>query len=71
MVLALDALAAEEARLDALRHLPREAAAALRESGALTQIWVDTLENLVGLVETLATSVFQSAVPDAATRTKG
>jgi hypothetical protein len=67
---ALDALAAEVTRLDVLRLVPAEAAAALRESGALNRVWVDTLENLVGIVETLAKTVFRAAVPDAAARTK-
>jgi hypothetical protein len=36
-----------------------------------TRIWVDTLENLVGLVETLTAAVFHAAVADAAQRVKG
>jgi hypothetical protein len=32
---------------------------------------VDTLENLVGVVETLAAAVFHAAAPDAAARVKG
>jgi hypothetical protein len=35
------------------------------------RIWVDTLENLVGAVETLASAVFRAAVPDAAKRVEG
>jgi hypothetical protein len=70
-VLALDALAAETTRLDALAQLPAAVAAALREQGGFTRLWVDTLENLVGLVETLAGAVFHAAVSDAASQIKG
>jgi hypothetical protein len=70
-VVAMDALAAEEARLDGLLQLPVEAAATLREQGVFTRIWVDTLENLVGIVETLAASVFHAAVADATQKVKG
>jgi hypothetical protein len=68
---AADALAAETARLDLLGELPTTTAAALREQGVFGKIWVDTLENLVGLIETLAHSVFYSAVADAEQRVKG
>ncbi|GAA0237104.1 hypothetical protein [Cryptosporangium japonicum] len=70
-VVALDALGAEVARLDAMAELPPAAAATLREQGALTRLWVDTLENLVGVVETLAGAVFRAAVTDAEARLKG
>jgi hypothetical protein len=70
-VVALDALEAETARLDGLRQLPVEAAALLREQGVFTRLWVDTLENVVGVVEPLARAVFYDAVPDAAARVKG
>jgi hypothetical protein len=66
-VVALDTLAAETARLDGLAQLRAEAAATLREQGVFTRIWVDTLENLVGAVEALASA----AVVDAAQRVKG
>jgi hypothetical protein len=70
-IVALDALAAETARLDGLAHLPTEAAATLREQGVFSRIWVDTLENLVGVVETLANAIFRTAVPDAVQQVKG
>jgi hypothetical protein len=70
-VVALDAIAAETARLNGLAQLPADAAAPLREQGVFNRIWVDTLENLVGAVETLASAVFRAAVPDAAQRVKG
>jgi len=70
-VIALDAIAAETARLDALTHLPSDAAATLREQGVFTRIWVDTLENLVGILETLASATFHAAVPNAAQRVTG
>ncbi|MEV4509338.1 hypothetical protein AB0K00_10315 [Dactylosporangium sp. NPDC049525] len=64
-VVALDALAAEIVRLDALAQLPADATGTLREQGGFTRIWVDTLENLVGIVETLASAVFHAAVSNA------
>ncbi|GGM23592.1 hypothetical protein GCM10007977_025970 [Dactylosporangium sucinum] len=70
-VVARDALAAETTRLDALAQLPTEAAAALREQGGLTRLWVDTIENLVGVVETLAKTTFFALVTDAAQRVQG
>jgi hypothetical protein len=70
-VVSLDALAAETARLDGLAHLPAAVAANLREQGVLTRIWVDTLENLVGVVEALASAIFHRGVPDAAEKVKG
>ena len=36
-----------------------------------TRLWVDTFENVVGVVEPLARAVFYDAVPDAAARVKG
>lgn len=70
-VVALDAIAAETARLGGLAQLPADAAATLREQGVFNRIWVDTLENLVGAVEILASAVFHAAVPDAVQRVKG
>lgn len=70
-IVALDAIAAETARLDALTQLPAQSAASLREQGVFTRIWVDTLENLVGVVETLASAIFHGAVPNAAEKVKG
>lgn len=70
-VVAQDAIAAETARLDGLAQLPSDVAASLREQGVFNRIWVDTLENLVGAVETLAGAVFHAAVPDADQRVKG
>ncbi|WP_189169813.1 hypothetical protein, partial [Pilimelia anulata] len=71
MVVALDALGAEVARLDGLAQLPAETAASLRERGVFTRLWVDTLENLVGVVETLGAAVFRAVVADADQRLKG
>ncbi|MGA5710501.1 hypothetical protein ACPCK8_29220 [Streptomyces cellulosae] len=62
---AFDALEAEKARLDALETLPGEAKALLREQGVFTRNWVDTMENLVGVVEALASSIFRATVPNA------
>ena len=36
-----------------------------------SRIWVDTSENLVGVVDTLANAVFRTAVPDVAQQAKG
>lgn len=71
LVTAVDALDAETIRLDALAELPDTARAALRESGVLDRTYVDTIENLVGVVEALAERVFRSAVPSADTKLKG
>ncbi len=68
---ALDALQAETARLDALDALPQETAAALREQGVFHRIWVDTLENLVGIVETYTEAVYREAVSDADLQLRG
>lgn len=70
-VVALDALGADTARLDCLAQLPADTAAPLREQGVFTRMWVDTLENLVTVVETLAAAVFQDAVADSAAKLKG
>jgi hypothetical protein len=68
---AFDALQAETTRLDALDTLPPEAKAVLREQGVFTRSWVDTIENVVGIVEALASALFRAAVTDAETRLKG
>lgn len=62
---AFDTLQAEAARLDALEALPSEAKALLREQGVFTRNWVDTVENVVGVVEALASSLFRAAAPNA------
>lgn len=71
LVSALDALAAERLRLDALGDLAPEAAAMLRESGVLERTYVDTIENVVGLVEVMAERVFRSRLPEAEAYLKG
>ncbi|MGZ3117003.1 hypothetical protein [Streptomyces sp. H62] len=68
---ALDALQADTARLEALGALPSDTKALLREQGVFTRNWVDTVENVVGVVEALASSLFHAAVPDADTRVRG
>ncbi|KPC71769.1 hypothetical protein ABZ038_02275 [Streptomyces sp. NPDC006349] len=68
---ALDALQADTARLAALDALPNETKALLREQGVFTRNWVDTVENVVGVVEALASALFHAAVPDAEKRVKG
>ncbi|MEU3416819.1 hypothetical protein ABZ760_37300 [Streptomyces sp. NPDC006658] len=69
--IAFDALQADTARLDALEALPTDAKALLREQGVFTRNWVDTVENVVGVVEALASSLFRAAVPNAASLLNG
>lgn len=71
MMVALDALSAETARLDGLAQLPAQTAASLREQGVFTRLWIDTLKNLVGVVEALGSAVFRAAVADAEQRLNG
>lgn len=71
LVTALDALDAETTRLQALADLPEETRAALRESGVLHRTWVDTIENVVGIVEVLADRAFRAAIADADALLKG
>lgn len=71
LVTALDALDAETLRLEALAGVPEPAQSSLRESGVLHRTWVDTIENVVGIVEVLAERRFQDAVTDAETITRG
>ena len=59
---ALDSLAAETARLDVLTDTPPQKHAELQESGVLDRTYVDTIENAVGIVETLAERVFRDHV---------
>lgn len=68
---ALDALAAEKVRLDALHELDGERLRVLRESGVLDRTYVNTLGNIVSIIEAIAERVFLQAVPDAETRLKG
>lgn len=62
---AFDALQADTARLDALEALPSDTKAGLRELGVFTRNWIDTVENVVGVVEALASSLFRAATPNA------
>jgi hypothetical protein len=71
LTVALDALEAEATRLDALGELPDDVLATLRETGVVHRTYVDTIENLVGIVEVLADRVFRSQVPSADTALKG
>jgi hypothetical protein len=68
---ALDALDAESLRLKVLKGLSDDTFAALRESGVLQRTWVDTIENVVGVVEVLADAVFRSNVTNAEVILKG
>lgn len=71
LVTATDALAAETVRLDVLGGLDPAATATLRESGVLDRTYVDTIENVVGIVEAMAERVFQAAAPKAGAVLKG
>ena len=71
LVAALDALAAERLRLDVLGDLEPAALAALRESGVLHRTYVDTIENIVGIVEATAERVFRAGVLGAEADLKG
>ncbi|MFZ0190138.1 MAG: hypothetical protein WAL72_24730 [Streptosporangiaceae bacterium] len=68
---AMDSLEAEASRLDALDAIPPDTHAALREQGVLDRQYVDTIENVVGVIESLAREVFVERVPNAAELTKG
>ena len=71
LVAAVDALAAERLRLDVLASLGSSAEAELRESGVLQRTYVDTIENVVGIVESLAERVYCARVSDAEADLKG
>lgn len=71
LLAALDALAAERLRLDVLADLEPAAASALREAGVLQRTYVDTIENVVGIVEAMAERVFRAGVPEAEADLKG
>ena len=60
-----DSLSAETKRLDVLANTPPETHAQLRESGVLDRTYVDTIENAVGIVETLAERTFKDHVAEA------
>ncbi|WP_217574792.1 hypothetical protein [Streptomyces sp. GbtcB7] len=62
---AFDALQADAVRLDALEALSSDTKALLREQGVFTRNWVDTVENVVGVVEALGSSLFRAVVPNA------
>lgn len=62
---ALDALAAETAKLDALESVPADTKALLREQGVFDRLYAGTLGSVVGIVESLAGSAFRSRVTDA------
>jgi len=59
---ALDSIAAETKRLDALSNVPSDIHAELRESGVIDRTCVDTIENAVGIVEALAKRIFTERV---------
>ena len=70
---ALDGLAAESRRLGLLAELSDESKASHRETGVLDRTYVDTIENVVSLVEVLAERTFTENVrnAEAAVKSKG
>jgi len=68
---AADALAAETAKLDALRSLPADQYAMLREQGVLERLYVSTLASAVGIVEDFAGGLFREQVRNADVALKG
>lgn len=68
---ALDALSAELKRLDLLADLPGEILDSVREQGVLDRTFVDTLENVVAVVEAAAERLFRARVQDADQVLKG
>lgn len=71
LVAALDALAAETVRLDALDELPSETRRRLHESGVLDRTYADTIENVAGIVEAMAERTFRQRVANADQLLKG
>jgi len=71
LLIALDALNAETVRLDALMELPEGDKARLRESGVLDRTYVDTIKNVVSIVEAQAEKTFRSLVSDPDSAIKG
>lgn len=71
LVAALDALAAECLRLDLLTGLEPGTAAKYEEAGVFQRTYVDTVENVVGIVEATAERVFRSRAEDADAKLTG
>lgn len=71
LAIALDALSAETAKLDALTAIPDDQRGLLREQGVFDRIHVDVLSNVVGIVETLAKDTFNTRVANPESYTKG
>jgi hypothetical protein len=67
----MDSLEAEASRLDALDAIPPDTRAVLREQGVLDRQYVDTIENVVGVIEWLARDFFVERVANAAELTRG
>ena len=71
LVIAIDGLAAETVRLDALDELPHDVRRRLQESGVVDRTYADAIENVVGIVEAIAERVFRATVPTAEQVLKG
>ena len=71
--IALDAINAEVLRLDVLNDLPDNEKAGLRETGVLDRTYVDTVKNIVSIVEAHAERTFNDSSnhPEAAVGGKG
>ncbi|WP_329535422.1 hypothetical protein OG568_42855 [Streptomyces sp. NBC_01450] len=48
-----------------MEALPSDTKALLHEQGVFTRNWVDTVENVVGVVEALGSSLFRAIMPNA------
>jgi hypothetical protein len=68
---ALDALAADETRLDVLSGLENDVQRQLREAGVLDRTYADTIENVVGAIEALAERGFHDRVSGAEALVRG
>jgi hypothetical protein len=68
---ALDALAADQTRIDVLGSLDAEVLRTLREAGVLDRTYADTIENVVGTIEALAERTFYDLVPHADSIVRG
>ena len=68
---ALDALAADETRIDVLGNLNAEVLRTLREAGVLDRTFADTVENVVGTIESFAERTFAELVPNAESIVRG
>lgn len=70
-IVALDALAADETRIEVLGNLDAGVLRTLREAGVLDRTFADTVENVVGTIESFAERTFADLVPNAESIVRG